>query len=138
VATTPTPLDPDHAALVEQARRAARNSYSPYSHFPVGAAVLCADGTEILGCNVENASYGLTICAERNALFAATALGHRDLPAIAVTCPAGDPAQPETLMPCGACRQVIVELLADDGVIVVDHVGTFTKAELLPQAFKLN
>jgi len=126
------------AALMVDARAGAQNTYSPYSHFPVGAAVLCADGTVVRGCNVENASLGLTICAERNALFAATALGHRKPVAIAVTCLKGDPGHPETLMPCGACRQVIQELLAEDGVIYVDNVGTFSKSALLPLAFHLD
>jgi cytidine deaminase len=146
--TTPAPTEPESetgietaagpTSLITAARQAALNSYSPYSNFAVGAAVLCTDGTVIEGCNVENASYGLTICAERNALFAAVALGHRQMPAIAVTCPDGDKASPNTLMPCGACRQVIVELLADDGVVIVDHVGVFTKTDLLPLAFVLD
>ena len=143
-ATWPTDSAPDAggvldaataASLLATARAAAQHTYSPYSHFPVGAAVLCADGTQVPGCNVENASFGLTICAERNALCAAVAGGHAKPVAIAVTCLAGDLSAPATLMPCGACRQVIQELLADEGVILVDHVGTFTKAELLPHAF---
>jgi cytidine deaminase len=128
----------DSESLLVAARAAARRAYAPYSRFHVGAAVLCGDGTVVLGANVENASYGLAMCAERSALFAAIGAGHvagRDLLAVAVTCPDGDPTDVASNMPCGACRQCLIELLADDGVIIIDGVGTFAAAELLPQAF---
>lgn len=131
---------PDAAALdalVVAARDAATRAYVPYSSFRVGAAVLAADGTVVAGCNVENASYGLSNCAERTALFAAVAGEHRDLVALAVTCIDGDTSQPGTLMPCGACRQVMVELLPGDAPVLVDGVGTTTPDELLPHAFRL-
>src|SRR5579859_4150241 len=93
-------LAADLKRLLRSARKAARSSYSPYSTFPVGAAVLGADGRTYSGCNVENASYGLTICAERNAIVRAVAAGNRRIAAIAVTCAKGDAKQPDTLMPC--------------------------------------
>jgi cytidine deaminase len=130
--------DVDLNRLVAAARAAARNAHVPYSGFHVGAAVLCSDGTVIAGCNVENASYGLSNCAERTALFAAVAAGHTDLVALAVSCADGDPTLPGTLMPCGACRQVMVELLPADAPIAIDQVGTTTIEALLPDAFRLN
>jgi cytidine deaminase len=126
------------AALIDEARRFGERAHVPYSSFRVGAAVLTADGATIGGCNVENASYGLANCAERTALFAAVAAGHRDLVAIAVSCLDGDPAMPATLMPCGACRQVMVELLRPDAIIVVDGAGAFGLDDLLPNAFRLD
>jgi cytidine deaminase len=133
-----TPEAADLEALLAAARDAAQRAYVPYSSFRVGAAVLTADGTVVHGCNVENASYGLTICAERTALFAAVAGGHRDLVALAVTCLDGDVTQPATLMPCGACRQVMIELLPAHAPIVIDGVGVATPDELLPNAFRLS
>jgi cytidine deaminase len=127
----------DENELLAAARDASRQSHSPYSHFAVGASVQAADGTVYPGCNIENASYGLTVCAERTALFTAVAAGAGPLVALAVTCPDGDAGQPSTMMPCGACRQVMSELLADDAAIIVDSVGTFTIDDLLPGAFTL-
>ena len=132
-----TPDATELESLLVAARDAAQLAYVPYSSFRVGAAVLTADGTVVQGCNVENASYGLTNCAERTALFAAVAAGHRDLVAIAVTCLDGDVARPATLMPCGACRQVMVELLPAHAPVVIDGVGVTTPDELLPNAFRL-
>lgn len=134
--TAPDGADLD--ALLVEARDAAQRAYVPYSSFRVGAAVLTSDGVVVHGCNVENASYGLTVCAERTALFAAVASGHRDLVALAVTCLDGDPTQPATLMPCGACRQVMVELLPAHAPVVIDGVGTTTVDALLPGAFRLS
>lgn len=131
--------DPAHDELMADALQAAERAYSPYEGFPVGAAVLARDGSVILGCNVENSSYGLTICAERSAMFAALAQGHErgDLLALAVACPNGDLAMPNSLMPCGACRQVMHELLADNAEIIVYGVGVFSKLDLLPRPFEL-
>ena len=129
----PLPLD----ALLEAARAASRTAYCPYSKFPVGAAVL-AGGRIFTGANVENASYGLTICAERTAAFAAVLAGSSRIEAVAVACvaaPAG--ADPALLMPCGACRQVLAEFAASESPIIVDRAGTFTLAQLLPLAFRL-
>ena len=94
----------DHARPARAAARARRRAYAPYSRFPVGAAVLTTDGMSYTGCNVENASYGLTLCAERVAIHTAVAQGRRRVTALAVAGPAG-----ATLMPCGACRQVMDE-----------------------------
>ena len=137
--TAPTPPPDDDALdeLLGAARAAADRAYVPYSSFRVGAAVLTADGTVVPGCNVENASYGLACCAERTALFSAVASGHRDVVAVAVTCADGDVTRPDTLMPCGACRQVMAELLPGDTPVVIDGVGRVTVDELLPRAFRL-
>ena len=126
-------------SLLEAAREAARRAYAPYSHFPVGAAVRDREGRAYLGCNVESASYGLTLCAERVAIFAAVAAGaERPFEALAVTCPEADPSLGDRgRMPCGACRQIIAEHLAPDAPVYVDGVGTFSVAVLLPQAFTL-
>ena len=125
-------------SLLLQARAAAERAYAPYSRFRVGAAVV-AGGQTFLGCNVENASYGLTVCAERVAMFAAVAAGHRLIERLAVSCPDAAPdLGPDGRMPCGACRQVMVELLAPDAQVLVDGVGTFSLADLLPRAFRLS
>ncbi len=91
--------------LLARAREAARFSYSPYSHFPVGAALLCADGSVVTGANVENRSFGLSNCAERSALFAAVSRGQRSFQAIAVVTPTAE----TPTSPCGACRQALSE-----------------------------
>jgi len=100
----------DESSLFEAALKAANNSYSPYSRFRVGAAILCADGSVITGTNVENRSFGLTLCAERSALVKAIGMGKRDFSAIAIATP--DAAYP--VSPCGACRQVLSEFFAPD------------------------
>jgi cytidine deaminase len=89
------------------------------------------------GCNVENASFGLTICAERAAVFAAVAAGARKIQRIAVSCSKGDKARPSTMMPCGACRQVLAEFATPDLVVVIDGIGLFSISELLPRPFQL-
>jgi cytidine deaminase len=91
--------------LFSKALEAAKGSYSPYSHFPVGAAILTEDGAVVCGANVENRSFGLTNCAERTAAFAAVSQGHRRFAAIAIATPAAD----YPVGPCGACRQVLSE-----------------------------
>uniref|UniRef100_A0A3Q4I8W9 Cytidine deaminase n=1 Tax=Neolamprologus brichardi TaxID=32507 RepID=A0A3Q4I8W9_NEOBR len=91
--------------LVSKCLQARDKAYCPYSRFPVGAAVLTADGAIITGCNVENASYGLTVCAERTAIQRAVVEGHTQFSAIAVTCDIKD----RFVGPCGACRQVLME-----------------------------
>ena len=120
--------------LVKLARAALKNAYAPYSDFKVGAAILLKDGRIFTGCNVENASYGLTICAERNAIFAAVAASKRkpEIVAVAVLNHRGVPCSP-----CGACRQVIAEFgpkaivsyLGDKGIV------TRTMKELLVDGF---
>jgi cytidine deaminase len=123
--------------LLNSARKAAQAAYCPYSKFRVGAAVT-AGGRIFSGCNVENASYGLTICAERVAIFNAVSAGHRKIDAVALSCPDAAPGSPPAArMPCGACRQVIAEFAAEETPIAVDEVGTMTLSELLPHPFAL-
>jgi cytidine deaminase len=124
----------DLTALIARARDVAARAYAPYSRFRVGAALQDAQGQVFIGCNVESASYGLTSCAERNAIFMAIAAGgQRPFVALAVACL--DSAGP--CPPCGACRQVMYEHLAEDAEIHVDGIGTFSPAQLLPFAFRL-
>lgn len=124
--------------LLALARSAREHAYAPYSHFQVGAALLTRDGRRFGGCNVENAAYGLCNCAERTALFSAVAAGCRpgDFVALAVIADT-----PEPVSPCGACRQVIVELCGDSMPVMLgnlrDDRQTTTAGELLPGAFRL-
>ena len=127
----------DDEQLLQAARSASNSAYCDYSNFPVGAAVLMDDGRVFQGCNIENASYGLTICAERVAVFAAIAAGAGRVCRIAISCPRGDPAEPDTLMPCGACRQVLEEFRTPDLVVLIDRLGSFPFIELFPRPFKL-
>lgn len=117
--------------LVAAAQAARKQAYAPYSHYAVGAAVLTADGTVLPGCNVENAAYPATICAERVALTSAIAQGSRKLTAIAVVTQNGG-------TPCGICRQVMAELGPEMDVYISDAAGNFratTVRALLPDAF---
>lgn len=128
---------PSAEDLVRAARRAAEHSYSPYSGFAVGAAALFEDGRLCLGANVENASFGLAICAERVAVFQGVAAGSRRLVALAVHADAADPA-----LPCGACRQVIMEFGGDAAALPVLVSGAsgwkeLRLAQLLPLPFRL-
>ena len=128
------PSSPDQF-LLAKAREAAGGAYVPYSHFPVGAALLTASGDLFTGANVENASYGLTVCAERTAAFAAALAGHREIVAIAVAAPKALRASP-----CGACRQVLNEFAPAEGELRVilqteDGYRTTTLSALLPMAF---
>ena len=93
-------------------------SYSPYSHFPVGAALECSDGTVFTGCNIENAAYGLTICAERTAIFKAISEGHRDFKRIVIAGKSED-----YCVPCGSCRQVMQEFAPQMEVICLNGKG---------------
>jgi cytidine deaminase len=121
----------DLIELLDAARRAAEDSYSPYSRFRVGAALLCKDGTVITGTNVENRSYGLTNCAERSAVFTAISAGKKEFQAIAVSTPDSEQA----VAPCGACRQVLSEFAREDFPVVCagrkEQVET-TLGELYP------
>jgi cytidine deaminase len=117
--------------LINAAQLAQKNSYSPYSKYKVGAAVLTDDNTIILGSNVESSSYGLTCCAERTALYSAISNGHNKFIALAVITKDGG-------MPCGACRQVIWDLCGEIPIYIADENGTIeqtTSKELLPNAF---
>jgi cytidine deaminase len=121
--------------LVAAAEAARDNAYAPYSDFAVGAAVIGASGVVFAGCNVENASYGLSVCAERNAVAAALAAGERTLQAMAVVTGTSPPATP-----CGACRQVLAEF-GDLAILLANPEGErrFTSVSgLLPGAFKLS
>ncbi len=121
--------------LIAFAFQALGNAHAPYSNYKVGAALLCSDGTVFQGCNVENASYGLTNCAERTALFSAVAAGKKDFAAMAIAAN-GDPAP----FPCGACRQVLSEFCGPDfpvHVATTDGHTTIALGELLPHAFDL-
>ena len=123
--------------LLAGAREAATRAYCPYSRFRVGAVAI-ADGARFLGCNVENASFGLTLCAERVAIFSAVAAGHPRISRLAVACiDASAELGPNGRMPCGACRQVMAELMGPDGEVLVDGVRAFRVSELLPSAFTL-
>jgi cytidine deaminase len=124
------------ADLLEMARAAAENASAPYSRFPVGAALQADDGKFYQGCNIESAAYPLTICAERVAIFSAIAAGAKPL-WLAVTCLRGDPSDPNSLMPCGACRQVMMDQMGPDAPVLIDGVGEFSVAQLLPKGFHL-
>ncbi len=129
-------LEPDlKMQLIAAAKSAAQQAYAPYSHYRVGAAVLTVEGCIFQGCNVENASYGLTICAERVAIFAARCGGSSAFQAVAVYAPQLPPP-----MPCGACRQVMAEGGNHPLVIIVSADGTiqeFQLGDLLPYSFSL-
>jgi len=120
--------------LIDRAKAAARRAYCPYSRFPVGAAIITESGTVFTGCNVENASYGLTICAERNAVFhMVAAVGETNFDVIVVYTPTQNPTAP-----CGACRQVLNEFNPAAEVYCVcdgPDVIRSTVRELLPSAF---
>lgn len=126
----------DDHELFRYAVRAAENSYSDYSGFSVGAALLTTEGKIYTGCNVENISYSLTICAERTALFKAVSEGDRQFSAIAVAGSSdGDFSRP--CIPCGACLQVLSEFCGDDFVIVLAD-GVHLLSEYLPARFDTN
>lgn len=123
---------PHDEELLRRAREALKNAYAPYSRYRVGACILAADGRMFCGCNVENASYGLTICAERGAVMAAVASGAREFERIAIVSEGSLP------WPCGACRQVLREFAPDIEVLVQDSEGNTHRAtlsELLPMSF---
>lgn len=122
-------------ALIERARSAAAHAYAPYSEFPVGAAVVDDKGRVFVGVNIENASHGLTICAERVAVFSAVAAGARQIRAVALTA-----KRRPAISPCGACRQVLAEFCEPNALVHSDagngKIKTWTVGELLPAAFE--
>ncbi len=123
----------DKTKLLNAAVDAAMLAYSPYSGFKVGASILGVDGNIYTGCNVENASYGITICAERTAAVKMVSSGCQSIVALAVYCAAG-----ESCMPCGACRQFLIEFAKQDTPIYTKGnklQQDFTVGELLPHAF---
>lgn len=126
-------LSADHHALVQEAIAARERAYCPYSGFAVGAAVLTASGRIFPGCNIENAAYSATVCAERTALLSAYATGEREIVALAVVADTPGPVSP-----CGACRQVIHELAPGCAVVLANLTGAAyltTPPELLPGSF---
>ena len=127
-------LAPDELLLVEAARAAAERAYCRYSKYAVGAAVVSDTGRVFCGCNVENASYGATMCAERTAIFGLVSAGERHIAKVCVYAP-GEPMA----MPCGMCRQVIAEFCQDALVLVAGPRGVLRRrfADLLPEAFRL-
>ena len=126
-------LDP----LVAAARMAAVNAHAPYSGWHVGAAAVFAGaaGPPFVGANVENGSYGLTICAERSAICAGVVAGHRRLEALALSCTDAAGDRVTGIVPCGACLQVIAEFGGPDTAIVIDGAGIFRLADFLPRPF---
>lgn len=124
--------------LLHESRKAKNFFHAPYSKFPVGAAVLLNDGTIFTGANIENASYGLTCCAERVAIFKAVTSSAKKIAALAVSCGKRPldldlPAR----MPCGACLQVMAEFMELGSPIIIDGVGNRTLRNLLPYSFRL-
>lgn len=120
-------------ALIQQALQAMKNAYAPYSHFQVGAALLTESGAVVEGCNVENCSYGLTICAERTAAVSAVAQGLVDWKAIAIASVGG-------VAPCGACRQFLAEFAPNLTILLVDSTSekptiSVSLTDLLPNSF---
>lgn len=121
--------------LIELSEKSQKNAYAPYSHFYVGAALLCADGTVYTGCNIENSTYGATNCAERTAVFKAVSEGHREFTAIAITSSGGG-----LTFPCGICRQVLAEFSPEIKIILKDkngEISAFSIDKLLPHSFSL-
>lgn len=127
----------DYNKLMEMAKKASENSYSPYSNFPVGACVLTESGKTFIGTNVENSSFGATICAERSAIVNAIVNGERKLTAVAIYGP-----KMKRCAPCGICRQVINDFKSDKGVDIIledenGEIEVHTIDELLPLGFDL-
>lgn len=121
-------------ALRENAAQSSKHSHSPYSNYPVGAAVMCEDGRIFTGCNVESSSYGLSVCAERNAIAAAVANGCKKFHALGIYSKNG-------AAPCGACRQVIWDICGNIVIYIFDESGNtvvYQMSELFPQPFDAN
>lgn len=126
--------------LIKTAKDATKSAYSPYSHFRVGAALLCEDGTVYTGCNIENSSFGVTCCAERVALFKAVSDGKRCFTDIAIVGSSSDDFN-KPCSPCGVCRQAFSEFCDADFKIHLSNGGeiiTYTLNDILPHSFKLN
>jgi cytidine deaminase len=126
----------NYEELIKLAEEASKNAYAPYSKFPVGACVWAESGKTYIGCNFENASYGLTICAERNAVGTAIANGEKKIKAIAIYSP-----NMQNCTPCGACRQVLAEFQSSQGLDVITKCDNSLRihklTELLPEGFEL-
>lgn len=123
----------ENIRLMECARDAIQYAYTPYSHFAVGAALLTVDGLTYTGCNIENASFGATNCAERTAIFKAVSHGHQRIAKIAITS-----AARQITPPCGICRQVMAEFMDDNGVIILEDtcgLCEYALSEIMPVRF---
>lgn len=122
--------------MIKKAEEASKKAYAPYSKFKVGACVLAESGNTYVGCNFENSSYGMTICAERNAVGSAIVNGELKIRAVAIYSPNMD-----NCTPCGACRQVLNEFKSENGLDVIvkinDKIKIYTLEELLPETFNL-
>lgn len=129
----------EYAGLIEKAKQAMTAAYAPYSGFTVGAALLCADGSVYTGCNMENAAYSPTLCAERTAFAKAVSEGKRDFKAIAV-CGGNGGVITGRCTPCGVCRQVMAEFCKGDFEVILvksDGYDCRTLSQLLPESFSL-
>lgn len=126
----------NYEEMINLAEQASKNAYAPYSKFPVGACILTENGKVYTGCNFENSSFGLTICAERNAVGSAINDGERKIKAIAIFSP-----KMKNCTPCGACRQILNEFKSDDGLDIIvkieNGIKTYKIEELLPESFSL-
>jgi len=127
----------DYKLLMDRAKEASKTSYSPFSRFAVGASVLAKSGKIYAGCNIENSSFGMTICAERCAIFKAVSEGEREILAVAIYSPNTDDCNP-----CGACRQVMYEFQSEDNEveIITENMGELIVrklSEYLPYGFKI-
>jgi cytidine deaminase len=130
-------MEIDYKLLMDKAKEASKNSYSPFSRFAVGAAVMTTSGAIFQGCNVENSSFGLTNCAERTAIFKSVSEGEKEILAVAIYSPNAD-----SCYPCGACRQVLYEFQTDDYEIdvVTENLGQLEVKKLsyfLPNGFRI-
>lgn len=127
----------DNDILISYAKKAMGNAYAPYSGFCVGAAILTSEGEVFTGCNVENSSYGATICAERCAIIKAISEGYTSFTKIAIVSSGNN-----LTFPCGICRQFLAEFMQDDGIVVLcdskDEIKEFELSSLLPHAFNLS
>ncbi len=130
-------MEIDYNLLMSKAKEASRMSYSPFSKFAVGACVLTGNGKIYSGCNIENSSFGMTICAERCAIFKAVSEGEKEILAVAIFSPNEDDCYP-----CGACRQVMYEFQGENEIkIITENNGKLnikTMSDFLPFGFKIN
>lgn len=136
----------DYKELISQALEARHFAYAPYSHFTVGAALLCADGRVFKGCNIENAAFSPSLCAERTAFAKAVSEGYGDFIAIAIVGASLDSKETDFCTPCGVCRQIMREFCQQDFQIIcaktdemeeIIEQKVFTLSELLPESFRL-
>lgn len=129
-------MEIDYKQLMDKAKEASKMSYSPFSRFAVGAALIAKSGKIYSGCNVENSSFGMTNCAERTAIFKAVSEGEREILAIAIYSPNSD-----NCYPCGACRQVMYEFQGDDEIIIITEdcgrLDARKLSEFLPFGFRI-